>query len=93
MWFQWELNDSLDGLKWDGDEKFCDADECMEYIIKHTVKKYPNLKFNGIIQAQGEDFDDRWQLIVKNNKVTRKDVKIAGDVIKCPDCGHKWQDS
>jgi hypothetical protein len=86
MWFQWELNDNLDALQWDENEKFYDADKCMEYIIEKTTEKYPELNFNGIIQAQGEEFDDRWQLIVKNNKVTRKDVKIVGQKITCPHC-------
>ena len=92
MWFQWELNKTRDGLQWDGGEKFYDADKCMQYIIEKAIEKYPNLKFNGIIQAQGEEFSDKWQLIVKNNKVTKKEVKITGDVIKCPECGHEWQD-
>jgi hypothetical protein len=90
-WFDWELNEARDGLHWDGTEKFYDADEKMKYLIDRCVEKYPQLKFNGVIQAQGEDFDDRWQLIVKNNKVSRKEVKITGDIIECPNCGHKWE--
>ncbi len=85
-YFQWELTDSLDSLKWDGGEKFYSADKCMEYIIEKSVEKYPELKFNGIIQAQGEEFNDRWQLIVKNNKVTRKDIELKGQKVTCPYC-------
>ena len=58
----------------------------MEYLINATTEKYPHLQFNGILQAQGEDYDDRWQLIVKNNKVSRKDIVLKGQKVTCPHC-------
>ncbi len=91
-WFDWTLNKSRDALEWDGTEKFYDACEKMQYVIDRALEKYPHLQFEGIIQAQGEEFDDRWQLIVKKNKATKKEIKIVGDVHECPSCGHKWQD-
>lgn len=83
---QWELNENLDGLEWDGGEKFYKADKCMEYLVAKTLEKFPELKFNGIITAQGEEFDDRWKLTVKNNKVTRTEIKLKGQKVTCPHC-------
>lgn len=85
-WFSFEFDKDFTGICWDGAEKFYDADKCMEYIVDATVRKFPHLKFNGILQAQGEDYDDRWQLRVKDNKVTRKDIKIKGQKVTCPHC-------
>ncbi len=84
--FDFEFNEDFTGIGWNGAEKFYDADKCMKYVVDATIKKYPHLKFNGILQAQGEDFDDRWQLIVKDNKVSRKEVVLKGKKIKCPHC-------
>jgi hypothetical protein len=89
-WFNFEFDENFTGIRWDGSEKFYDADGCMKVLIDETLKKYPHLKFNGILQAQGEEFSDRWQLIVKNNKVTRKDVKLKGDIITCPNCDEQF---
>lgn len=90
-WFDFTFNDTLDGLKWDGTEKFYDATEKMQYIIDRVVEKWPNIKFEGILQAQGEEFDDRWKLVVKNNKATKVPVKIEGRVVECPNCNEKFE--
>lgn len=90
-WQQWELSADLDALEWDGNEKFYDADKCMEYVIGKCLEKWPDMKFNGIVQAQGEEFDDRWQLIVKDNTVSKKEVALKGRVITCPNCEEKFE--
>lgn len=84
--FDFEFDNDLSGIQWNGAEKFYDADKCIEYLINKTVEKYPDLVFNGILQAQGEDYDDRWQLIVKDNKVSRKEIKLKGQKVTCPHC-------
>ncbi len=81
LWVQWIPTEGGIALEWDGGEKFYCATEWMAYIIDHFLK--PNciakssLPFlqanhvcNGVIKAQGEDMDDRWELIVTDNKVT-----------------------
>lgn len=81
LWCQWVPTDDGTAIEWDGGEKFYEADHWMKYIIDHFLK--PNalakskLAFlqanhvcNGTINAQGEDNDDRWRLIVINNLVS-----------------------
>jgi hypothetical protein len=80
LWCQWVPTPDGKYIKWDGGEKFYNASEWMTYIIDHFLKanpiaKLPHLKphtCNGEIKAAGEDPDDRWKLVVKDNKVSVK---------------------
>lgn len=90
-WFDFEFNEEMDGLQWDGTEKFYDADTKMQYLIDRAVEKYPELSFNGILQAQGEEIDDRWQLVVNDNKVKKVEVTLKGKIITCPRCEEKFE--
>jgi hypothetical protein len=72
LWCQWVPTDDGKGIEWDGNEKFYEADNWMKYLIQGFLAP-KGYKCNGEILAQGEDMYDRWHLIVKNNKVFRKD--------------------
>lgn len=80
LWCQWVPTANGKFIEWDGNEKFYNSVEWMEYLIEHFLK--PNciaqkdLPFlqanhivNGKIRAQGEDRDDSWCLIVEDNAV------------------------
>ena len=75
---QWNGN----SLVWDGNEKFYCSAEWMVYLIDHFLRPdaeakgqpgFEDFTFDhvctGVIQAHGEDSDDVWQLIVKQNEV------------------------
>lgn len=81
LWCQWVPTEDGEAIEWDGNEKFYDADQWMRYLIDHFLKPgalaaqdlpflQANHVCNGVIKAQGEDIDDRWKLIVKDNVVT-----------------------
>lgn len=80
LWCQWTPTDDGAFIEWDGVEKFYEAEEWMTYIIEHFIKpdaiakaSLPFLRghnCNGDAEAQGEESDDRWKLVVKDNKVT-----------------------
>jgi hypothetical protein len=80
LWCQWTPTENGQFIEWDGGEKFYNAAEWMTYIIDHFIKpkaksKLPFLKghtCNGEIEAQGEDANDRWKLVVTDNKVSVK---------------------
>jgi hypothetical protein len=78
LWCQWVPTPSRDALEWDGGEKFYDSVEWMQYIINHFLKpgafasrsgdpQFTEFTFdhtlNGVIDAQGEDPEDRWKLV------------------------------
>jgi hypothetical protein len=80
LWCQWVPTEDGTAIEWDGREKFYDANEWMEYLIVHFIGSNPLARaalpflkshtVNGTIEAQGEDSDDRWRLVVKDNVVT-----------------------
>lgn len=79
LWCQWIPTEDGKYIEWDGGEKFYEADQWMKYIIDHfigsspiAIDKLPFLQChlcNGEIEAQGEERDDQWVLIVENNVV------------------------
>jgi hypothetical protein len=85
LWCQWVPSEDGAALKWDGGEKFYEADRWMAYLIDHFLRPAalasatddPHFEFftfdhnlNGEIEAQGEEYDDRWLLRVEHNRVT-----------------------
>jgi hypothetical protein len=67
LWCQWEITNDGKFIEWDGSEKFYESVEWMKYIINNFIgDKY---SCNGKIEAQGEDEEDHWWLIVDNNEV------------------------
>ena len=85
LWCQWVPTDDGSAIEWDGNEKFYYSEEWMRYLIEHFIGSNPLAKsqlpflqphvLNGEILAQGEDMDDRWKLVVKDNVVTRIDLE------------------
>ncbi|MFD3999921.1 hypothetical protein [Streptomyces rubiginosohelvolus] len=84
LWCNWEPTRDGTAIKWNGVEKFYDADAWMAYLIDHFLQPggkaqgHPGFEdftfdhvVNGEIKAQGEDPDDTWTLHVTSNAVTR----------------------
>lgn len=75
---QWVVTEDGSFVEWDGNEKFYEAMDWMQYIIDNFLGLNPaaNLDFskghtlNGQIEAQGEEEEDQWSLVVKDNKVS-----------------------
>jgi hypothetical protein len=107
LWCKWTPNHDGTAIIWNKAEKFYNAEEWMKYLIDHFLSKthicpLPFLQghtLNGRIKAQGERMDDRWELIVKDNVVTRiecpwhaSELEKPGDdpdvyEDQAPDCG------
>ena len=66
-------------IQWNGGEKFRNAEHWMQYLIDHFVGGAPHAiatlpflqghRLTGEIDACGEDPNDRWKLIVEDNRV------------------------
>lgn len=84
LWCQWEITEDGKYLQWDGGEKFYRADKWLEYVLEHFIvgepiakQRYPEIggfltgghTANGVIDAQGEEPDDMWRMVVTNGKV------------------------
>jgi len=78
IWCHWVAIDNHLGnsaIGWDGSEKFYSSAEWMKHIIDNILAP-KGYMLNGEIEAQGEDPEDRWRLVVKNNKVFRQEAEV-----------------
>jgi len=65
--------------------------EAVNFITKEVRKYYPKFRFSGKLIAQGEEIDDRWELIIdKLGTAKEKKMKITGDRVTCPHCEEQF---
>lgn len=67
LWCQWIINDDGE-LEWDGNEKFYNYVEWLEYLIYQFFAP-EGYVLNGTIEFQGEESNDCGYIKVVNNKV------------------------
>lgn len=89
LWCKWCATEDGKYIEWNGSEKFYCSDNWMKYIIDHFLRENPIAKedlpflqghiLNGEIIAQGKDWDDRWKLVVEENKVRVINGKFVFD--------------
>ena len=85
--FDIELSDDMGGLKWNGSEKTYGMAEMLNFLADKLGFVF---KDGDYLLAQGEDFDDRYQLVVMNGKVAKAAVAEIGKPIVCPHCESKF---
>lgn len=89
-YIQFEVTPDFSGIQYDGNEKFYEAVNACNFLINNMKAKFPQFGLEGQLEAQGEEFDDRWILAIENGKAVRRDVVIAGQKVECPHCGEKF---
>ena len=88
-----EFLDDFSGLRWNGTEKTYGMVEVINMITSNMINRlqYTGFGFTGELQAQGEEFDDRWMLIINGEGIAeRKEVSIIGSRVECPNCNHNF---
>lgn len=65
----WVPNDEGTFLMWDGGEKFYEYAAWLRYLIEHFFKPWGRT-LDGSIEWQGQDWDDRGELAITDNKLT-----------------------
>ena len=80
LWCQWTPDELGTRIEWDGGEKFYESEAWMRYLVEHFIGSAPiaakELPFltghvlSGVIEAQGEDSDDHYWIIVENDAVS-----------------------
>lgn len=81
-----EFLPDFSGLRWNGAEKTYKMVEIVNMIIRNMQKEMPTFGLEGKFLAQGEDIDDRWELVIKNGIAVKKDLPHTGQKIICPHC-------
>jgi len=87
-----ELTKDFSGIQWDsGTEKTYFLEKSVDIIIQQMRAQWPEFGLTGVLQAQGEDSDDRWELYIGDDGLAHKRmVKIPGVKVTCPECRHKF---
>lgn len=81
------LLDDFSGLRWDDEtEKTYDMVDLLNLIIDQMRKDIPEFGLRGKFLAQGEDIDDRYEIIIKDGRAVEHKSIIAGAKIMCPRC-------
>lgn len=62
----------------------------INWLIDEMHKKFPGFGLHGEMFASGEDFPDLWKVVIRDGRAERVEVTVKGDLMECPDCGHKW---
>ena len=89
-YIQWQLTKDLDGIKWDGNEKFYEIVNSVNFIIHNMRKEWLEFGLQGELLCQGEEIEDRWYLkIGEDGFAYRQDCKVK--TTKCPECDHVWE--
>lgn len=70
LWCQW-IVDEDGNIAWDQNEKFYCYVEWLEYIIKNFIEP-SGYTVSGAIEWQGESWDDRGLIIVRENQIEVK---------------------
>ena len=79
LWCQWEIDDSGEHLVWNGAEKFYDYVDWLKYLIDTFFE--PNGYFlTGVMEFQGEDYDDCGHIIVRNNCVEQMYDEVSEEM-------------
>lgn len=79
IWLQWIVEEYHDThyLVWDGNEKFYNYIEWLEYLIKYFFKPN-NLSITGRVRWRGEEFDDMGTINVEDNDVEVMEFVATG---------------
>lgn len=86
-----ELTDDFTGVRHSGAEKTYDFEQLVNVVIKVMREEFPDFGLTGTLMAQGEDVDDRWQLVIGDDGLAKRvKIQIVGTKIECPRCDHKF---
>jgi len=91
--FDLVLTDRFDGVRWDDKtEKTYDLEKIVTAVISIMREEFPDFALTGHLTAQGEDAEDRWDLVMDDAGTTARKVTvpIPGTKTTCPDCGHTF---
>ncbi|CAG7653192.1 hypothetical protein PAESOLCIP111_06720 [Paenibacillus solanacearum] len=72
LWCCWAPIENRTAIAWNGQDKFYNSLEWIEYIIERILKPRSYV-LNGEIECFGEGLNDNWRINIKNNKVYKFD--------------------
>lgn len=86
-----DLTDDFNGLRWNETEKTYDLVDKANLVIALMQERVPEFGVTGVLSAQGEEFDDRWELFIDDDGwAHRRDLVLEGEVQECPHCHNRF---
>ena len=87
-----QLSKDFSGIEWNGGEKVYGMEESVNIVIREMRKLMPEFGLSGQLHAKGEDFDDRWNLVIGEDGFAQKlEIPAIGEKITCPHCGENFR--
>ena len=85
------LTKDFSGIEWNDDtEKTYGMDNMVAFVIRWMREVKPDFGLQGTLLAEGEDWDDRWRLIVVGTDMQTVKTPPQGAPVECPECEHKF---
>jgi hypothetical protein len=81
-----EFNDDFTGVRWDGSEKTYCLEHIVNFLTRQMRLKWPEFELVGEMEAQGEEYSDKWILKMKDGRAERCNIIIKGIETVCPHC-------
>lgn len=87
-YIDFKITDDMDGIEWDDScEKTYMADGLIDMVIGLMRQDFPDFGLKGELLAQGEEYDDRWRLVIGADGLAhRVEFPRIGDRVTCPFC-------
>ena len=85
------LTDDFDGICWNGTEKCNGMVHAVNAVTLWMRCVYPSFRLCGELEAQGEEPEDRWLLVMDDDgRAKRVDKPVKGVKVTCPECRHAF---
>jgi hypothetical protein len=85
-----KLTKDFSGIEWDGSEKTYFLDKLINVLITEVKKKIHDFGLSGSMDAQGEDIDDAWTLLINDEGFAENIKRVVIGVVECPECQHRF---
>jgi hypothetical protein len=90
-YIDFELNDDFSGIRWNGAEKSYDMVGQVDFVVSQMQAVCPGFGLRGEMIAQGEEYDDRWRLVMVNpQEASKHTIEVKGVKACCPECNHNF---
>ena len=92
FYIDFRVTKDMDGIEWDdGTEKTYDAEKLVNVIIRLVREDHPSFALKGELVAQGEEYDDRWRLVIgEDGWAHRVEFPRIGQRVTCPNCEEEF---
>ncbi len=82
---QWVITEDREHIEWDGNEKFYDYVEWLQWLIDNKFKP-AGLTLSGSVKYSGEELEDCGTLKVIDGRVEKTPASFSRVRVRCPNC-------